>query len=93
MDRLARKFDTLRDGIGNGGCGMSKVHTVQPVVWAFWHDDTRVAKFARENFKTTLFLSKWLTLAFLLESLKLTYIPANRVASAWGVRASRRSGW
>jgi uncharacterized protein len=34
--------------------------------------------------KTTLFLAKWLTLAFLLESLMLAYVPAEWVAGALG---------
>lgn len=33
---------------------------------------------------TTLFLLKWLTLAFLLESLMLAYVPADWIASALG---------
>ncbi len=76
--------DPLREGIGNGGCGASKVRVVQPVVWTFWRDDARVSKFMREGIKTTVFLAKWLTLAFLLESLMLAYIPADLVASALG---------
>ena len=27
--------DPLREGTGNGGCGGSKIGTVQPVVWKF----------------------------------------------------------
>jgi len=59
----------LRDGIGNGGCGGSKVRAPKPVVWRFWH---------------TLFLAKWLTLAFILESLMLAWIPAETVTSMLG---------
>ncbi|GAB4356376.1 MAG: hypothetical protein Kow00114_07270 [Kiloniellaceae bacterium] len=76
--------DPLREGVGNGGCGGAKVRSVRPVVWRFWEDDARVAKFAREGWKTTLFLAKWLTLAFLIESLMLAYVPAEWVASALG---------
>lgn len=76
--------DPLRDGVGNGGCGGAKVRTVQPVVWKFWGDDARVAKFWREGLKTTLFLAKWLTLAFILESLMLTWLPADLVARSLG---------
>ncbi|MCD9146478.1 permease [Pseudophaeobacter flagellatus] len=76
--------DPLRDGVGNGGCGGAKVRTVQPVVWKFWRDETRVAKFWREGIKTTLFLAKWLTLAFLLESLMLAWLPADLVARSLG---------
>ena len=76
--------DPLRDGVGNGGCGGVKVRTVQPVVWEFWTDDERVSKFWREGIKTTLFLAKWLTLAFILESLMLAWLPADLVASSLG---------
>ncbi|MEQ6202247.1 permease [Sulfitobacter sp. HNIBRBA2951] len=76
--------DPLREGVGNGGCGASKVRTVQPVVWKFWRDTARVEAFWREAIKTTLFLAKWLTLAFILESLMLAWMPADLVARTLG---------
>jgi len=76
--------DPLRDGIGNGGCAGAKVRVEKPVVWRFWTDPARLQKFWREALKTTLFLAKWLTLAFILESLMLAYIPATWVAAAVG---------
>ncbi|WP_235975104.1 permease [Stappia albiluteola] len=74
----------LREGVGNGGCGGGKVRTVQPIVWRFWTDRSRLSKFSREGLKAALFLAKWLTLAFLLESLMLAYVPANLIAGALG---------
>jgi hypothetical protein len=74
----------LREEIGNGGCGGSKIRAPKPVVWRFWQDPERRTKFAREATKTTLFLAKWLTLAFLLESLMLAWIPAETVTAALG---------
>ena len=76
--------DPLRSGVGNGGCGAVKVRTTEPVVWQFWQDAARRSKFTKELFKTTLFLAKWLTLAFLLESVMLVWLPADLVASALG---------
>lgn len=76
--------DPLREGVGNGGCGGAKVRTANPVVWAFWREDERVAKFLREGIKTTLFLAKWLTLAFILESLMLAWLPADLVTRSLG---------
>jgi hypothetical protein len=76
--------DPLREGVGNGGCGGAKVRTAKPVVWRFWEEDARVAKFTREGWKTTLFLAKWLALAYLLQSLMLAYIPAEWVTGALG---------
>ncbi len=76
--------DPLRDGIGNGGCGGSKIRAPKPVVWRFWEDTERRAKFGKTAWTTTLFLAKWLTLAFILESLMLVWIPAETVTGALG---------
>lgn len=76
--------DPLRDGIGNGGCGGARVRDPKPVVWAFWHHADRREKFGREALKTTLFLAQWLTLAFVLESLMLAYVPAETITSVLG---------
>lgn len=76
--------DPLRPGVGNGGCGASSVRDPKPPVWAFWRDADRRAKFGRESVTTTLFLSKWLTLAFVLESLMIAFVPADLVARAVG---------
>lgn len=84
MSRAGGLSDPLREGVGNGGCGGAKVRSSKPVVWKFWHDDERVAKFAREAIKITMFLAKWLTLAFFLESLMLAWLPAEFVARSLG---------
>ncbi len=76
--------DPLREGVGNGGCGGAKVRAPKPVVWRFWQEDERRAKFAKTAWSTTLFLAKWLTLAFLIESLMLAWIPAETVTSVLG---------
>lgn len=76
--------DPLRAGIGDGGCGGGAVRAPQPVVWRFWQFPERRAKFAGEAWKTTLFLAKWLVLAFLLESLMLAFIPAETITSLLG---------
>ncbi|WP_319773452.1 permease [Breoghania sp.] len=74
----------LREGIGNGGCGASSIRNPKAVVWRFWTDIDRRALFAREGIKTSLFLLKWLTLAFLLESLMIAFVPGDWVARAVG---------
>ncbi len=76
--------DPLRDCVGNGGCGGAKVRAPKPVVWKFWAEEDRRAKFAKTAWNTTLFLAKWLFLAFLLESLMLAWIPAETVTKALG---------
>ena len=74
----------LREGIGDGGCGGGKVRDPKPVAWRFWNHADRRAKFGREAVSVTLFLAKWLTLAFLLESLMLAFVPAETVTSVLG---------
>lgn len=65
----------LREGIGNGGCGGSRVRNPKPVVWRFWQQSERRQKFWQGASKNAWFLGKWLALAFLLESLMLVYVP------------------
>lgn len=84
LSRTNALSDPLREGVGNGGCGASNIRTPKPVVWRFWQDRERVQKFQREGLKTTLFLAKWLTLAFVLESLMLAWLPADLVARSLG---------
>ncbi|MFN4170325.1 MAG: permease [Pseudorhodobacter sp.] len=76
--------DPLREGIGNGGCGGAKIRAPKPVAWRFWTEPARRAKFGKTAVTTTLFLAKWLTLAFLLESLMLAWIPAETVTATLG---------
>lgn len=84
LSRMGGLADPLREGVGNGGCGGSIVRTHREVVWSFWREAPRRDAFAKEAVKTTLFLAKWLTLAFVLESLMVAYVPAHLVASALG---------
>lgn len=73
----------LRAGIASG-CGGAAVQAPGKVVWKFWQEGSRRTKFLTEAYSTALFLIKWLTLAFLLESLMLVYVPASWVTSALG---------
>ncbi|MBT3535063.1 MAG: permease [Rhodospirillaceae bacterium] len=74
----------LREGVGNGGCGAGSVRSDGDVVWKFWQDGARRLKFTDEAWKTTLFLGKWLLVAFLLESVMLAYVPAETIAGLLG---------
>jgi len=76
--------EPLREGVGNGGCGGSKVRKPGKPVWRFWAEPARRESFARNALSTTVFLGKWLALAYLLESLMLAYIPAEAVARVLG---------
>jgi uncharacterized membrane protein YraQ (UPF0718 family) len=84
LSRSGALADPLRDGVGNGGCGGAKMRAPKPVVWRFWQDTDRRAKFGKTALSTTLFLAKWLTLAFVIESLMLAWIPAETVTAALG---------
>ena len=78
----------LRATVGNGGCGGSIVRAPKSVVWRFWQDPSRRLTFGQNARSTTMFLGKWLTLAFVLESLMLAYVPAEAIATHLG-----GSGW
>jgi uncharacterized membrane protein YraQ (UPF0718 family) len=76
--------DPLRERPQTGGCcGVKKPFSGAPV-WRFWQNAER-----RETFRTTawdnaLFLTKWLTLAYLIEALMLRYMPADLIANMLG---------
>ncbi|MEM8812653.1 MAG: permease [Pseudomonadota bacterium] len=74
----------LREGIGNGGCGGSKIRNPKDVTWKFWNEPARREVFGTSAWKNTLFLGKWLALAFILESVMLAYIPADFVKAVAG---------
>lgn len=76
--------EPLKPGVGDGGCGGAKVRRPAPVAWTFWRDAKRRHSFATEASRTVLFLGKWLTLAFLLESLMLAWVPADAIAGVLG---------
>ncbi|WP_246039963.1 permease [Sulfitobacter sabulilitoris] len=84
LSRSGSLSDPLRDGIGNGGCGGAKIRAPHPVAWRFWLEEQRRGKFVATARDTTLFLAKWLLLAFILESLMLAWIPAETVSRVLG---------
>ena len=75
----------LLDDASGGGCGPGFTPgEPKPIAWRFWHEPGRRAEFRRVATRTGLFLSKWLAIAFLAESLMLAWVPAAWVASAVG---------
>ncbi len=68
----------LRAEVSN--CCASSCASDKPdnVLWKFWREPARVAAFNQESLSIGVFLGKWLTLAFFLESLMIAYI-----SSAW----------
>lgn len=53
-------------------------------VWRFWSDVDRRGTFGRELLGNGVFLIKWLSLAYVLEALLVTYVPASVIAGLVG---------
>ena len=72
-------------GAAGGGCGTG-FDAAAPVTveWRFWSQPERRDRFRRESLHTGAFLLKWLTVAFLAESLMMAYVPAESVAAVLG---------
>ena len=76
--------DPLREKPQVGGCcGFKQPFSGAPV-WKFWTQVERRASFRDAVIENGVFLLKWLTLAYVLESLMLAYIPAEWVADILG---------
>ncbi|MCP4330371.1 MAG: permease [Alphaproteobacteria bacterium] len=82
--RLGMFEAPLRDGIAGDGCAARRLTTPSDVAWTFWNAADRRTTFGREALSSFLFLAKWLTIAFLLESLMMAYVPAGWIATAVG---------
>ena len=64
-------------------CSSAKPFSGAPV-WKFWQEAERRASFADTALTNALFLVKWLTLAYVVEALMLTYVPAEWIANVLG---------
>ena len=74
----------LRDDVGDG-CGACPVPPRQErPVWRFWDEAPRIANFRSEVMTNAQFLVKWLALAYLLQGLLITYVPAEAIARVVG---------
>lgn len=71
-----------RDNAGCGGCGPSPFEG-KPV-WDFWTEQPRRSVFQSELSTNARFLVKWLALAYALEALLITYVPASLIAGLVG---------
>ena len=52
--------------------------------WRFWQEAERLDTFRREALANGVFLLKWLTFAYLLQGLLVTYVPADVIGSVVG---------
>jgi hypothetical protein len=67
-------------------CGPS-ANTVladKPVVMSFWNDADRREAFMTTSRESAWFLFRWMTLAFLVESLMVAYVPADVIGQSLG---------
>jgi len=74
----------IRPEVGDGGCGGAVVRSPKEVTWRVWREVGRTGVLATDARKNLLFLGKWLTLAFFLESLMVAFLPGDAVASVVG---------
>lgn len=76
--------DPLRERPAVGGCcGVKKPFSGAPV-WRFWQEVERRDTFKDTALENALFLLKWLTLAYVIESMMLAYVPAEMIAGLLG---------
>ncbi len=71
-----------REAVGCSSCGTSAFEG-RPV-WKFWTEAARREVFKSEALANAFFLLKWLTLAYLLEALLITYVPAHIIGAVVG---------
>ncbi|NEK22350.1 permease [Sulfitobacter sp. JBTF-M27] len=74
----------LREAPAVGSCCSAKKPFSGAPVWKFWQVAERRQTFGKTAFDNALFLTKWLTLAYLIEALMLRYIPAEMIAGVLG---------
>ena len=84
FSRTALFADPLKvvSGSSCNACGSDPL-SGKPM-WRFWGDSTRVKTFRDVVVENGLFLLKWLTLAYMLESLMIRFVPADWIASFLG---------
>lgn len=63
------------------GCASKNLSFTEPN-WAVWQEPNRISLLRNKSITMILFLVKWLTFAYLLESLMMTYVPAE-LLSRW----------
>jgi uncharacterized protein len=82
---------------GTSSCGPSKLPETKPV-WAFWQESERRGTFMGEIATMGWFLTRWLSLAFLLEAMMVSWVPLDQVAAQlstlgpWSVPAAAAVG-
>ncbi len=83
LQRLSLFENPLRPRSGCGSCAPT-LQSDAETRWAFWREAPRRQAFAEEAWSVCLFLSKWLLLAFTIESLMVAWLPAEVIAQNLG---------
>ena len=73
-----------QNSVGCSSCGCGPSPFSGKPVWSFWKEENRQGVFLDELRTNALFLIKWLALAYVLEGLLITYVPASLIASLVG---------
>jgi uncharacterized membrane protein YraQ (UPF0718 family) len=76
--------DPLRERPARRGCCGARSPFEGRPVWAFWRHAERRGTFRDTAVENAVFLLRWLTLAYLLETLMLAYVPAGAVGAVLG---------
>ncbi|MCZ4273627.1 permease [Maritalea porphyrae] len=82
--------DPLREDYKASTCGANRFKGKPK--WAFWTEQERVQVFRKEGITNLLFLGQWLALAYVIEALFVTYVPAELVAQVLGGEGIRTIG-
>ena len=75
--------DTLKVGV-LGCCASNVLKIDRPLLWKFWREGDRVTQFRETSLSSGAFLLKWLSLAFVIESLMVAYLPPEYVGRVLG---------
>jgi hypothetical protein len=85
LQRAGFLYNPLKTKAHCSGCGPTfNPNAKVEVTWRFWRQPDRLRRFIEEARSTGWFLSKWLTLAFFLESLMLAYVSPEWIGSLVG---------
>jgi uncharacterized membrane protein YraQ (UPF0718 family) len=85
LQRAGFLYNPLKTKAHCSGCGPTfNANAKVEVTWRFWRQQDRLRRFIEEARSTGWFLSKWLTLAFFLESLMLAYVSPEWIGSLVG---------
>lgn len=75
--------NTLKTGVVSC-CASNALKEDRPLLWKFWQEPDRIALFRDTSTTSGLFLLKWLSLAFVIESLMVAYLPPEYVGQVLG---------